>query len=301
MTRRDLLKLGTLSYADLLLSLQSPIIALPLFPDGSKTTAKETPLREIPGLTDKDELPPQLWERLREATVKAFASNLGADHGNMGSAVHIGNRVLLTNRHVVLDENNNNRQLPFILVGHNSYDWARVSRVWQHPSQDLAVLVHEPYSYIDADQPFGLTANPVAQKPLVPGEVVFGYDYQTDIDPREGKESIHRSRKIYLGKHVEEIPWLPGSPKNKVMFFADNIDARENKPSTSGGASGSSLVNASGEIVAITYGNYVESAGEHPGIAEIYRELGWDPKSEMKIAFAVPIAALQKYPRVAKR
>ena len=85
------------------------------------------------------------------------------------------------------------------------------------------------------------------------------------------------------------------------MFFADNIDARENKPSTSGGASGSSLVNASGEIVAITYGNYVESAGEHPGIAEIYRELGWDPKSEMKIAFAVPIAALQKYPRVAKR
>ena len=166
MTRRDLLKLGTLSYADLLLSLQSPIIALPLFPDGSKTTAKETPLREIPGLTDKDELPPQLWERLREATVKAFASNLGADHGNMGSAVHIGNRVLLTNRHVVLDENNNNRQLPFILVGHNSYDWARVSRVWQHPSQDLAVLVHEPYSYIDADQPFGLTANPVAQKPL---------------------------------------------------------------------------------------------------------------------------------------
>lgn len=270
--------------------------------------AAQKVLQPLPELGPR--LTPELEARARGATMMIFGDYKNFRRNNKyayeisynGTAFHInGDGTIITNRHVVaglaLDylaiKNMSVEQQVQLLrakkyspyfagfsIGHPSTGTIPVHLEYVDDKNDFAVLRYDTTKYTDSQ---GFAWLPVATEKPKPGETVHHFTYQSNALNERGEFELHNNRAIYLGES--------GSAEQ----FAENIDQNESFPQTWFGASGSPVVNNSGEVCAINKGGWLNAIVNRGEISGTFQDLGFHtPSLQATIASGVPIAALQR-------
>ncbi len=246
----------------------------------------------------KEDLPPEYWNRLRDATVQVKNwKNLPNNEyeqqwgGAPASGVSVGPGEIVTNRHVAIGyDYTQNVGHPMAKIGSKNKAFLYARPSWIDDSYDIATLKYDFKAYGG-----GFGTVPVAKQMPETGDAIFGLGYDGYVLNLEGKQELHHFRGRVMGYD-----------KTGVMLIAGggHIDNhRESIPFTFGGSSGSGLVNANGELVAIRYANLdpfrgmvqlklspEELATTHRIVRDVSVEYGFNPSYVENISYAVPMS-----------
>lgn len=272
-----------------------------------KTGAREQDLKPLPELGPR--LTPELEARARGATMMIFG-----DYENKprikqedykyygGSAFHInGDGTIITNRHVVaficldwkkvedltsntvakrIRERTYRPNFVGFSIGHPSIGTIPVDLEYVDDEHDFAVLRYDTTKYSGTK---GFAWLPISQQRPHSGDTLHHFTYQADTLNERGMYEIHNHRAIYLGE------------KNGTMISAESIDPLSSRPMSTGGASGSPLINSRGEVVGILGGTAGNASLFRIHITNMFRQFGYEkPSANITTSGAVPISELQR-------